>query len=102
MTNFLSAHGLFRLQRMPFWLIDAIYTFQQSKDVVMKTSKWQFAMVKLDDITAFFKTSEEDIADTDQAFFFFRNTIANLKLKMVWFFMKLIENFEHVSYVDQH
>ncbi len=68
LTAFVSHHGLFRYKRMPFGLKNAPSTFRRAIDMILATVKWQFAIVYLDDIIIFSRTSEEHTFNTSRKY----------------------------------
>lgn len=60
-TAFRSQHVLKQFIRMPFGLRNAPGTYQRTTDVIFAMEKWQFALVYLDDILIFSKTTKEHI-----------------------------------------
>lgn len=64
-TAFVYHGGLYRFERMPFGLQNALSTFQRTIDVILFTVRRQFALVYLDDIMVFSKAPEEHITHSN-------------------------------------
>lgn len=55
-TTFISHHGVYRFQRIPFGLNNALETFQKAMDVIPASARRQLALIYLEDIFVFSKS----------------------------------------------
>lgn len=81
---------------MPFGLKSVPGTFHKTKDVVLSTVKWQFALVYLDDTFVFPGIPEEHTSYVQHVLTLPNNTEATLKLKKCEYFRDTIHCLDQV------
>ena len=67
-TAFISRNGTYKFNVMPFGLCNAPGTFQRCMDTVLRDILWKYALVYLDDVTAFSQTFEEHLQHLETIF----------------------------------
>lgn len=66
MTAFVTHSGLFHYIRMPCGLKDIPATFQSAKSFISASVTWQIAIVYIDDIIIFFRSSQQHLLPTGE------------------------------------
>lgn len=67
-TAFITTHGLFEYEVLPFGLVNAPSEFQRLMDLVLSGLKWSICLVYLDDIVVYSKTFDEHIERLELVF----------------------------------
>lgn len=94
-TEFASQHRRFQIVQMPLYLKNRPATFQQGKEVILLSVKWQSVLVYLDDIVVFSKNDNKHMAHYPQVLTMLRIARVTLKLRKCRFFA------ERMNYLGQ-
>lgn len=97
-TAFTSHHELFQTGRMPFRLRNPSGAFQKTIDIIVSAVKSQFALVHLDNIVVFFKSSEKYAVHVCTVLTLLGDANATLKLKKFQYSVQVIDHLGHVIY----
>ena len=77
-TAFITKHGLFEYNKMPFGLATAPSTFQRCMEMVLRGLQWKSLLIYLDDIIIFSSTFDEHIVRLNEVL----NRLAKAGLKL--------------------
>lgn len=95
-TAFVTHHGLLKYTRKPFGLKSQPAMFQRAIDVVLASVKWRHALVCIDEVIIFTKTSEEHLKHIDEVLRSLKKGGVTPKLKKCHFYSKIIYYVGHV------
>ena len=76
-TAFISRNGTYEFNVMPFGLCNAPGTFQRCMDTALGNILWKYAMVYLDDVTAYSHTFEKHLQHLEEIFKHRKSRIEN-------------------------
>lgn len=95
-TALVKHKGLFRYTQMPFGLKNAPVTFQRAMNIIMVPIKWQNALVYIDNIVIFSKSSKECLHHLESVLRLINKAVMILKLKKCFLFSDAIDYHGHV------
>lgn len=95
-SAFTSHRGLFQYKRRPFGLRNAPGTFQRTIDIILATSKWQYAIIYLDDIIIFSRNVKEHFEYTKSVLQMLSAAGMSSKLKKCFFLQDRVDYFGQV------
>lgn len=99
-TAFVSKHGLYEFNVLPFGLCNAPATFQRLMDTVLAGLTWKECLVYLDDILVFSKTFEEHLVNLANVFDRLRTGCLKIKASKCQFLEPSVDYLGHVISVD--
>lgn len=85
-TAFVTHHELFRYNRMPLGLKNAMATFQRDLPVILASAKCQCAIEYIDQLPYFSNLSPQHLRHTEVVFGLINNARMTIKLKKCHFF----------------
>ena len=95
-SAFVTHHGLFEFNRIPFGLCNAPATFQRLMQKVLACLEWHCCFIYLDDILVASETFEEHLQHLKLVFDHFREACLMLKQKKCFFVQLEVHYLGHV------
>lgn len=95
-SAFVTKHGLFEFNVLPFGLCNAPSTFQRLMELVLADLQWMTCLVYLDDIIVFGRTFEEHVARLGQVLGRLKSTNLKVKPAKCTLFAKKVNYLGHV------
>jgi RNase H-like domain found in reverse transcriptase/Reverse transcriptase (RNA-dependent DNA polymerase) len=95
-TAFVTRHGTYEFNVMPFGLCNAPATFQRLMDHVYRDIAWKFTVVYLDDTIVYSKTFDEHLEHLKETFIRIRKAGLKLNLEKCNFWMQRLPFLGHI------
>jgi hypothetical protein len=97
-TAFVTHCGVHRFTRMPFGLCNAPATFQRALDMILARVKWSTALIYLDDVIIYSRSTEDHIQHVEEILSLLKQAGVSLKLKKCHFFQSSVDYLGHIIY----
>ena len=95
-TAFITKHGTYEFNVMPFGLCNAPATFQRLMDKILRPFINKFVVVYLDDITIYSKTFNEHCNHLQAVFDKLQEANLKLNIEKYFFFLNELKFLEHI------